>query len=205
MQQPTWYTPLFRSRPTTFISLVLAGIHPSTPAITAILSAQSSATGAHYLHHATTSVSRKLPRPAAAIACHEGTLICAPSPASAWPSRSHPAVTSLSCANAVLMHPLMQYLLGYLEGISDAPRISDPDFQQLLVDVQASKVSDFTRWIYPAVARQVQDTRSLTRASSSIAKRNLHSFACINSATCFRFCSLKQNRPMHSTTAWRRS
>lgn len=53
----------------------------------------------------------------------------------------HPAVTPFSCANAVLMHPLLQYLLGYLEGISDAPRISDPDFQQLLVDVQASKVS----------------------------------------------------------------
>lgn len=80
LAQPTWYTPLFRSRPTTFISLVLASIHPSTRAASAILSAQSSATGAHYLQHATTSVSRKLPRPAAAIACHEGTLIYTPSP-----------------------------------------------------------------------------------------------------------------------------
>lgn len=41
----------------------------------------------------------------------------------------------------MLMHPPLQYLLGYLEGISDAPRLTDPDFQQLLVNVQAGKVS----------------------------------------------------------------
>jgi hypothetical protein len=38
------------------------------------------------------------------------------------------------------IHPL-QYLLGYLEAIPDAPDLSDPSFQQLLVDVQAGKVS----------------------------------------------------------------
>ncbi|WRT67212.1 uncharacterized protein IL334_004178 [Kwoniella shivajii] len=33
----------------------------------------------------------------------------------------------------------MKYLLNFLEGIPDAPNLSDPGFQQLLVDVQAGK------------------------------------------------------------------
>ncbi|ORX39969.1 hypothetical protein BD324DRAFT_648586 [Kockovaella imperatae] len=33
----------------------------------------------------------------------------------------------------------MKYLLGFLEGISDGPDLADPEFQQLLVDVQAGK------------------------------------------------------------------
>ncbi|WVF72103.1 hypothetical protein IAT40_006915 [Kwoniella sp. CBS 6097] len=35
----------------------------------------------------------------------------------------------------------MKYLLNFLEGVPDAPSISDPEFQQLLVDVQAGKSS----------------------------------------------------------------
>ncbi|WWC69373.1 uncharacterized protein I206_103312 [Kwoniella pini CBS 10737] len=35
----------------------------------------------------------------------------------------------------------MKYLLNFLEGIPDAPNLSDPEFQQLLADVQAGKSS----------------------------------------------------------------
>lgn len=154
------------------------------------------------MHNATTPVSCKLPRPAAAIACHEGTLICTHSRRL---EPKYPSATTVQpCVKAVLMHPLLQYLLGYLEGISDAPRISDPDFQQLLVDVQASKVSDSTRRICPSVARQIQNARSLTRALSS--HINMQSSCCNR---CFLFLvsvnSLNLSHPMHSSTAWRRS
>ncbi|WWD15998.1 hypothetical protein CI109_100422 [Kwoniella shandongensis] len=36
----------------------------------------------------------------------------------------------------------MKYLLNFLENIPDAPNLSDPEFQQLLVDVQAGKASN---------------------------------------------------------------
>nr|XP_019042309.1 hypothetical protein I302_08911 [Kwoniella bestiolae CBS 10118]OCF21239.1 hypothetical protein I302_08911 [Kwoniella bestiolae CBS 10118] len=36
----------------------------------------------------------------------------------------------------------MKYLLNFLEGIPDAPQLSDPEFQQLLIDVQAGKSSN---------------------------------------------------------------
>ncbi|KAK6902974.1 hypothetical protein L486_06429 [Kwoniella mangroviensis CBS 10435] len=35
----------------------------------------------------------------------------------------------------------MKYLLNFLEGIPDAPNLADPEFQQLLIDVQAGKSS----------------------------------------------------------------
>ncbi|WWC61037.1 uncharacterized protein I303_103615 [Kwoniella dejecticola CBS 10117] len=36
----------------------------------------------------------------------------------------------------------MKYLLNFLEGIPDAPNLSDPQFQQLLAEVQAGKSSN---------------------------------------------------------------
>ncbi|WOO84408.1 Transcriptional activator spt7 [Vanrija pseudolonga] len=61
----------------------------------------------------------------------------------------------------------MKYLLGYLEGISDAPSLSDPDFQQLLVDVQASKPHTKSSDVfYESMERIVNDLRSTPEAAA---------------------------------------
>lgn len=102
-----------------------------------------------------------------------------------------PSQPRLQSNASVFLIANIQYLLGYLKGINDAPQLSDPDFQQLLVDVSAGKVS-----CDPAHDRIVADPISIVSIN-----RFLLLFTTTDTSW---LLPLRPNRPMHSTTAWRR-
>lgn len=85
--------------------------------------------------------------------------------------------------NHKLMHPSLQYLLGFLETLDDGPDLSDAGFQQLLVDVQAGKVRIFKVGSW----RNGADLRFLFFLSPVIQNNRL-----------------RQNLLMPSTRAWKR-